>query len=169
VAFIRPKKVNGYEYYQVVRSYRNRDGKPRQEVLDHLGVHDSIEATIAFRRTEVASHLEEAKALSSKAEDFKADLQELYSDDFGGIIPTLEDAWDTFESLTSEWGYPDPDYDSEAELFSLNYERAEINLERAEQTIYYYNLIFQANRERASASHWQEKVNRLLDIQAAYF
>jgi hypothetical protein len=169
VAFIRSKKVHGYEYYQVVRNYRDRDGKHQQEVLDHLGVHDSIEAAIAFRREKVASYLEQAKAVSRRVEDFKVNLQELYSDDLGGKIPRVEEAWDTYESLASEWGTPDTDWNSEAEQFSLDSERVDINLERAAQTIDYHELISQANQERALARHWQEKLNHLLNIQTTYF
>jgi hypothetical protein len=113
--------------------------------------------------------VERAKALSRRVEDYKAELQELYSDDLGGTIPTVEVARDTFESLGSEWSYRERDSNFEAGLPSLDFERLEINLERAAQTIEYYELISHADQESALASHWQEKVNRLLDIQAAYF
>ena len=36
----------GGPYFQLVRSYRNEEGQPRQEVLVHLGVHETPEAAI---------------------------------------------------------------------------------------------------------------------------
>ncbi len=55
VAFIRRKKVHGYEYYQAVRNYRDSNGKHHQEVLCHLGKHNSLDAAIAAERTAVKS------------------------------------------------------------------------------------------------------------------
>lgn len=170
MAFIRSKKMRGYEYHQVVRNYRDEDGKHCQEVLDHLGVHDSIEAAIAFRRKKVASHLEQAKTLSKRVEDFEADLQELYSDDWGGEIPRVEVAWAMHEELLAELSYyPDVDPHLESRPFSFDFERLEINLERTANTIDYYELISHADQESALARHWQEKLNHLLNIQTTYF
>jgi hypothetical protein len=42
VAFVRQKKVDGGEYYQLVES-RRVDGKPRQKVLVHLGHHPTVD------------------------------------------------------------------------------------------------------------------------------
>jgi hypothetical protein len=41
-------------YFQLVRSYRNEEGKPRQEVLVHLGVHERPENALAAWPDEVA-------------------------------------------------------------------------------------------------------------------
>src|SRR5919107_3207834 len=41
-------------YFQLVRSYRNEEGQPRQEVLVHLGVHETPEAAMASWPDEVA-------------------------------------------------------------------------------------------------------------------
>jgi len=43
-------------YFQLVRSYRNEEGKPRQEVLVHLGIHETPEAALAAWPGE-AAHL----------------------------------------------------------------------------------------------------------------
>ena len=166
MAFIRRKKVNGYVYYQVVRNYRDRDGKHRQEVLDHLGVHDTIEATLTYRRMKVASHLEQAKALSRRVDSLRADLRELYSDDLRGEIPSLKEAWEAYESSWAELYDPGVPYSEYGMFYS---ELLEINLERADQTIDYYGLIFQVDREKASARQWQEKLDYLLNIQTTYF
>ena len=45
VAFVRRKRVDPYEYYQLVES-RLVDGKPRQRVLLHLGRYISVEAAL---------------------------------------------------------------------------------------------------------------------------
>jgi hypothetical protein len=45
MAFVRPKEVNGYTYYQLVKSERV-DGKHRQRMLMHLGRHRSVEAAL---------------------------------------------------------------------------------------------------------------------------
>ena len=41
-------------YFQLVRSYRNEEGKPRQEVLVHLGIHETSEGALAAWPDEVA-------------------------------------------------------------------------------------------------------------------
>jgi hypothetical protein len=40
-------------YFQLVRSYRNEEGQPRQEVLAHLGVHETPEAALSVWPAEV--------------------------------------------------------------------------------------------------------------------
>jgi hypothetical protein len=45
VAYIRKKKVDGREYYQVVEGYRE-DGKVKQRVLAHLGRHATIDEAL---------------------------------------------------------------------------------------------------------------------------
>ena len=50
MAFVTRKRVNGYEYYQLVESYRE-NGKERQRTLAHLGEYPTVEAAIeAFKR-----------------------------------------------------------------------------------------------------------------------
>jgi hypothetical protein len=45
LAFVRIKKVDGREYYQLVES-RRVDGKPRQKVLMHLGHHPTVDEAL---------------------------------------------------------------------------------------------------------------------------
>ena len=40
-------------YFQLVRSYRNEEAEPRQEVLVHLGVHETPEAALSAWPSEV--------------------------------------------------------------------------------------------------------------------
>jgi hypothetical protein len=61
----------------LVRSYRNEEGQPRQEVLVHLGVHPTAEAALAAWPQEV-KHLraigrdEQADGLANKLEKLEA-------------------------------------------------------------------------------------------------
>ncbi len=45
MAYVRTKKVKGWEYHQLVES-RRVDGKPRQKVIMHLGHHASVDAAL---------------------------------------------------------------------------------------------------------------------------
>jgi hypothetical protein len=45
LAFVRIKKVDGGEYYQLVES-RRVEGKPRQKVLIHLGSHPTVDEAL---------------------------------------------------------------------------------------------------------------------------
>jgi hypothetical protein len=42
---VRIKRVDGWEYYQLVES-RRVDGKPRQKVLMHLGHHATVDEAL---------------------------------------------------------------------------------------------------------------------------
>ena len=53
--YVRATKTEGRgPYFQLVRSYRNEDGEPRQEVLVHLGVHETPEAALSAWPMEIA-------------------------------------------------------------------------------------------------------------------
>ena len=64
-------------YFQLVRSYRNEEGQPRQEVLVHLGIRPTPEEALASWPGEIA-HLRkigrdaQADELRSKFEKLKA-------------------------------------------------------------------------------------------------
>ena len=45
MAFVRIKRIDGREYYQLVES-RRVEGKPRQKVLMHLGQHATVEEAL---------------------------------------------------------------------------------------------------------------------------
>jgi hypothetical protein len=57
MAFVLQKNVKGYRYYQLVRNYREQ-GKHRQEVIKHLGPHDSLEGAILATKRALGSILE---------------------------------------------------------------------------------------------------------------
>jgi hypothetical protein len=53
--YVRKVKSRGSgPYFQLVRSYRNEEGQPRQEVLVHLGVHETPEAALSAWPKELA-------------------------------------------------------------------------------------------------------------------
>ena len=68
-------------YFQLVRSYRNEEGQPRQEVLVHLGVHETPEAALTAWPGEIA-HLRrigregQADRLEANLEKLRAALSE---------------------------------------------------------------------------------------------
>ena len=45
MAFVRIKRIDGGEYYQLVES-RRVDGKPRQKVLIHLGSYPTVDEAL---------------------------------------------------------------------------------------------------------------------------
>jgi hypothetical protein len=63
MAFVRKKRVKGYEYYQVVENYRG-DGKVRQRMLEHLGGYPTVEAAI----DDLSNLLREYRELTSRYE-----------------------------------------------------------------------------------------------------
>ena len=62
-------------YFQLVRSYRNEEGKPWQEVLVHLGVHETPEAALSAWPIEIA-HLRSI-GRKQQAARLKANLEKL--------------------------------------------------------------------------------------------
>ncbi len=74
MAFIRRKKVHGHNYYQAVRNYRDKNGKHRQEVLCHLGVHSSLDAAIDAKRKRVKIYQE--LTLSWRTAAFQAGIHQ---------------------------------------------------------------------------------------------
>ena len=51
-AYVRTKRVGTYEYYQLVENHRI-DGKPRQNVLIHLGEHPTVDDALKKWPTEI--------------------------------------------------------------------------------------------------------------------
>ena len=62
-------------YFQLVRSFRNEEGQPRQEVLVHLGVHQTSEDALAAWPDEVA-HLRRI-GREAQADRLEANLKKL--------------------------------------------------------------------------------------------
>jgi hypothetical protein len=63
-----------------VRSYRNEEGKPRTDVLVHLGEHETPEAALAAWPDEIAEHQrygrdEQAEKLQGKLDRLQEQLE----------------------------------------------------------------------------------------------
>jgi hypothetical protein len=71
----RVKSKGSGPYFQLVRSFRNEEGKPRQEVLVHLGVHETPEAAMASWPIEIA-HLRRI-GREGQADRLEANLKKL--------------------------------------------------------------------------------------------
>ncbi len=54
--YVRKTRTRKHDYYQLVRSYRDDGGRPRQEVLLHLGEHETPEAALNAWPHEIAEH-----------------------------------------------------------------------------------------------------------------
>jgi hypothetical protein len=78
MAYVRKKKIRGengktYTYHQVVRGYRE-DGKVKQEVVAHLGRHETPEAALAYwqeraewSRQQARDHMRGAQLIRDRA------------------------------------------------------------------------------------------------------
>ncbi len=75
MAFVRRTTVKGREYYQWVRSYRE-DGRPKHELLVHLGRHRSPEEAIAHHKERLAFYEQKVSAARREAQRIKAELLE---------------------------------------------------------------------------------------------
>ncbi len=64
--YIREKRNGGSSYYQVVESSRV-EGKPRQRVILHLGVH----STLKEARTELKRELSKARSEMQRISNFR--------------------------------------------------------------------------------------------------
>ena len=93
MAFIRHKNVRGYTYYQLVHNY-TEGGKHRQEVLAHLGTHDSLEAAILAEDSKVTPERAYYERLVSyyldEAEYVRRGAQHLYESDYHLAGPAVE-------------------------------------------------------------------------------
>jgi hypothetical protein len=169
VAFIRPKQVHGYTYYQAVRNYRDRDGKHRQQVLCHLGVHSSLEAAIDAKRTKVKAHRRYAVLRRMNAKVLRDEILDLHGWEFvDGELPSREEASQGVGLWGEQWeAYFDP---------KNHYARKHIDIEEVEilgemyrACFYYYLIMGQARLEDRRADAHQEKLDKLNQVQREYF
>jgi hypothetical protein len=71
--YVRRTRTRKHDYFQLVRAYRNEEGQPRQEVLVHLGEHETPAAALVAWPAEIAEHrrndrYEQAERLQGKLE-----------------------------------------------------------------------------------------------------
>jgi hypothetical protein len=167
VAFIRRKKVHEYEYYQVVRNYRGRDGKHRQEVLCHLGVHSSLESAIAAAREKVKVHREEAAQHRRHANAIRATHQKHFGwESDVGEFPSKEEAELKLEYWWDRYYSPRTFY-SGTEFMDI--EEIQIQIEKYMRCLTYYGALQLASMSDARADTYQVKLDKLLRVQHECF
>ncbi len=165
MAFIRRKKVHGYTYHQAVRNYRDRDGKHRQEVLCHLGVHSSLEAAIDAERKKVKLYRERESSLWTLANDLRADLLDRHGWEFeNGELPSKGEAAREF---TSWWDQLMAYHAHNHSLIDI--EEVIIQLEKYESCISYYIFMQRAGWAALRADAHQNKLDKYLRVKREYF
>jgi hypothetical protein len=152
MAFVRCKTVQGRKYYQVVRNYRE-NGKHHQEVLCHLGVHDSVEAAIEAEKRRIAPAIqhyqdEEARWLGNATDARRSAWREL-----GQGLLSEEEARNKFAALLDE---------DRATRHDLEYRRVGWSLD-------YYQSKANAKVYEGLAERRRKKLNKLLEVQMKYF
>jgi hypothetical protein len=173
VAFIRRKKVHGYQYYQVVKNYRDGSNH-RQKVLCHLGKHDSIKAAIAAEQKQVRIYRERARLRRLRARAVKADLLSKHGWEFvEGKIPSEEVAarqlthWQEVRAI-----YLDPSQLKQYTYSGIEYiefEDADIEVGKYTACISYYAAERLAYEADSRAEAHQERLDKLLQVQREYF
>ena len=105
MAFVRSKKVNGKEYFQVVRNYRE-GGKHKQEMIHHLGPHSTVEEAIEHSRHQLESYLRMAAYFEEEAVITKEYLLDFYGIqievDHQEFFHSGDDLLDTWDALGEE-------------------------------------------------------------------
>lgn len=111
MAFVRKKRVNGREYYQLVENYRE-DGKVRQRMLVHLGPYPTVEAAIEaheqgaeYKRGLAGEYQARATAALEDYRQYRAYFRERWPDepDLGG--PDMPRRPFRYEQSGREWRY----------------------------------------------------------------
>ena len=72
---IRRSRSRKHDYFQLVRYYRNDEGKPRTEVLVHLGEHETPEAALTNWPREIDEHRRNGR--DEQAENLQRKLNRL--------------------------------------------------------------------------------------------
>jgi hypothetical protein len=169
VAFIRPKQVHGHTYYQAVRNYRDRDGKHRQQVLCHLGVHSSLEAAIDAERTKVKAHRRSAVLVRMRAKVLRDEIWDLHGWEFvDGELPSREEAAQETWLWWEQWeAYFDPK--NHYARRHIDIEEVDIQVEKYRACLIYYIAMRHASAEDRRSDARQEKLDKLNRVRREYF
>jgi hypothetical protein len=162
--FVRPKKVKGNTYYQLVRSFRE-DGKVKQQFLCHLGRYKSLEAAIATERELAEKHERAAATHSEIAQDAKDLCLEEYAEEIeemGGDFPSRRQAYLRWRTIpggqaylrwrTISGGHAWQDANALASLIDAHH--------------YHRNIVRQ--EEKRAAAH-RTRLNKFLECKRKYF
>ena len=151
MAFVRYKMVKGRKYYQLVRNYRE-NGKHRQQVLCHLGQHESLDEAIDYEKDMVSRHLRFVAALEQEAASTRAYLFEFYGDRFTGKLPSLDEAYTEYNRKRWQW-WPTPQPHEKALLGSIRD---------------YYSEKDRAKLHQVFADEHQAQLDKYLALKSAY-
>jgi len=187
MAFVRYKMVKGRKYYQLVRNYRE-NGKHRQQVLCHLGQHQSLDEAIDYEKDMVSRHLRFVAAHEKEATSTKAYIFESYGDPFTDKLPSLDEAyseWDTFckernasfyeyrrgffyiKSFYPKGPFIDPEYTKrDWQWWDLTRQRHEEAL--LEPIVNYYNEKEGEMESSVLADKHQAQLDKYLALKSAY-
>ena len=171
MAFIRRKRVHGHEYYQAVRNYRDRDGKHHQQMLCHLGAHDSLEAAIDAKRKKVKIHRGRAVLQRMRAKALRAKLLDLHGWEFvDREIPSEAVAARQFNFW---WEEREEYFDSYYYIYSgtesMDLEEFDIQIEKYSDCLNYHVANRLAAMADLRADTHQAVLDKLLQVQREYF
>lgn len=141
MAFVRKKRVDGQEYYQLVENYQE-NGKVRQRVLAHLGRDPSVEAAIE----ELERYIENFRGWAARS---RAKAQE------------VREPWEAWrERYLSQYPERREQYGSEVLHPAPDDRRPNSGL-RAPLSKYYWHLIDSAEENERRVQQREEKLETL--------
>jgi hypothetical protein len=159
-------------YHQVVRNYRDENGKHHQEVLCHLGPHDSLSARRLWLLEQAKRYGERAALDKKRAKALKDRLLDLYGWEFvDGAIPSEAEAareldwwWEEYDDL-----YRPDYYRTYSGTESMEAEEINIQLDKYIGCLDYYGAIRLAEMADRRADEIQARLDKLLRTQREYF
>ena len=168
MAFVRRKKMHGNYYYQLVRNYRE-GGKHHQEVLCHLGVHNTVGAAMEDVRQQLVFHQNEAASRDEEAHRIEAQLKTLYGDEVE--ILEEDEARDELNGLS--WLDPRPSVTYYANVYDDGeYYRAveawEVEKQLVDLCMAYRRAAKGAMIHRMRRSQTRKRLDKLLECQRKY-
>jgi hypothetical protein len=162
MAFLRRKRVNGYGYFQVVRNYRDANGKHRQEMLCYLGPHDSLETAIAAEQKKIKIHRERAFLQRKRAAALRNKILDLHGWELDGEIPDIDEASREWDACWERWD----NYDNYG---GIDIEELRIELDMYSSCLDYYEAIFLAGEADYQGDEYEAKLDKYLRVQREYF
>jgi phage shock protein A len=171
VAFLRRKNVRGYTYYQLVRNYRE-EGKHRQEVLEHLGRHDSLEGAILAEERKVTRILKSYQTTiaywQNKAEIARQNAKRYYYLHGQGVeVLDASDAYARRRELNEQYEAVRRSSGLE-EAWDRVYKPREAELTLIQSSIAYHDSKDNAAYYEEKAEECRARLDRLLELMDKY-
>jgi hypothetical protein len=166
MAFVRRKKMHGKHYYQLVRNYRE-GGRHRQQVLCHLGIHDSVEGAIEGARRRAAHYRDAAADKYKEADLVRRELQ-ANGHAVEGIynIHSRREAREAVQEL--RWVEPIRYYYRDEEEWERDKEEWDADMRVAQRRLDYQEALRDAEHNERRRSQQRERLNKLLECQQKY-